>query len=157
MGDGDSKEYQDAAKLGDLVDRGVISRIQLPVSAEEDFLDLTLEGVQPTLGDGEAAVIICAEALGCWVAIDERKVRRICRERYPNLMVVSGVDILSHESVTTALSEVEMKRAALAALTLRKMQVHDNHIDWILSLLDPADVHKCPSLPKRIRNLYPKS
>jgi N-methylhydantoinase A/oxoprolinase/acetone carboxylase beta subunit len=77
----------------------------------ELFLSLVGQNSADALGDGEAAAIAVAHVRRCAVALDERKARRIMRERYPDTEVVMSVDILRDPKVRDALG-VEGSEAA---------------------------------------------
>ena len=103
------------------------------------------------MGDGEAATIACAHCTSSWAAIDERKARRICTERFPQITVASTVDILAHEAVMAAFSAQEMTSAVLAALEVAHMQVQAHQLDWIMSQVPAEKLIHCVSLPRSVR------
>lgn len=63
-------------------------------SALNLFLDMVGTPAPDALGDGEAAVIAAAASRGLDVVMDDRKARRIIRERFPELRAYWTVDLL---------------------------------------------------------------
>ena len=77
------------------------------LSLERAELDLFLEivgaPVGDALGDGEAAAIAVAVSRGLDLAIDDRKARRILRERFSQVRIYWTVDLLRAGPVVTVL------------------------------------------------------
>ncbi len=77
------------------------------LSLEGTELDLFLEIVgapaADALGDGEAAAIAAAVSRGLDLVIDDRKARRIVRERFGQVRTYWTVDVLRAHRVVTAL------------------------------------------------------
>lgn len=146
--------HNDATDLHILLEEGVAETMNFPPHAHTEFIALVSGSSATSLGDGEAATIVSAYATGAWAAIDERKARRICTERYRGIKVASTVDILAHPDVTTAMTEAELSGALLAALEVAHMHVQKEHMDWILQRIDPKRVGNCTSLPRTIRDAY---
>lgn len=151
---GSAKGHTDATDLSNLVAQEIVRELPLLGSAQDEFVALTAGATISSLGDGEAATIACAHASGAWAAIDERKARRICRERYKSVTVVSTVDILAHNSVVQAMTEEEMAKAVFAALEVAHMHVHPNHLEWVTSRISERLLHLCVSLPKTVRERH---
>ena len=76
-------------------------------SLEGTELDLFLEIVgapdRDALGDGEAAAIAVAVSRGLTLVVDDRKARRILRERFSQVQTCWTVDLLQAPSVLKAL------------------------------------------------------
>jgi predicted nucleic acid-binding protein len=66
------------------------------------FLDIVGASSSDALGDGEAAVIAVAVSRGLDLVIDDRKARRILRERFHQVRAFWTVDLLQAHSVTSA-------------------------------------------------------
>jgi len=143
--------HSDATDLDQLLGKGLAKTMKLPVTAQPEYIALVSGTSASSLGDGEAATIASAFATGAWAAIDERKARRICAERYKEVKVASTVDILSHPEVVGGFSESEFSAALLAALEVANMQVHEHHMAWVVSRIDPDRIPNCNSLPRAIR------
>lgn len=69
----------------------------------ELFLDIVGGPATSALGDGEAAAISVAVVRGFALAIDDRKARRIIRERFSHIETFWTADILSDPLVKTVL------------------------------------------------------
>ena len=92
--------------------RGLGSRIEILTLKGAEvrlFLDIVAAPAPDGLGDGEAAVIAAAATRGLDVALDDRKARRIIRERFPPMRAFWTVDLLRAPSVVRALG---IRRAA---------------------------------------------
>ena len=81
--------------------RGV-SVLSLEGSELDVFLDIVSAPAGDALGDGEAAAIAVAVSRGLDLAIDDRKARRILRERFSHVLTYWTVDLLRARSVVAA-------------------------------------------------------
>ena len=73
-------------------------------SAELDlFLEIVGAPAADALGDGEAAAIAMAVSRGLDLVIDDRKARRILRERFSQVRIYWTVDLLRARQVVNAL------------------------------------------------------
>jgi predicted nucleic acid-binding protein len=148
---GIKKGHTDATDLNELLVKGLVSTLKVPASAQAEYIGLVSGSATSSLGDGEAATIASAFAIGAWASIDERKARKICANRYPNIKVASTVDILSHPNVVSSLTKTELSAAILAALEVAHMQVHKHQIDWVINQLPFDRIENCISLPTSVR------
>jgi predicted nucleic acid-binding protein len=101
-----------------------------------------------TLDDGEAATIGYACEVGGIAMIDERKARSLCTDKFPELPVVSTVELLLHETVAIALGEKGRIDAVVSALQLARMRVPPDQIGRVVTVIGAAS---CMSLPKAAR------
>jgi predicted nucleic acid-binding protein len=69
----------------------------------ELFLEIVSAPATDALGDGEAAAIAIAHCRGLNLVIDDRKARRIVRQRFGKIQSFWTVDILLSNSVRSAL------------------------------------------------------
>lgn len=86
--------------------RGLTPRVEVLTLGGAElslFLDIVGAPAPDALGDGEAAVVAAAVTRGLDVALDDRKARRIIRERFPRLRAFWTVDVLRAPSVVRAL------------------------------------------------------
>lgn len=149
---GEASGYTDALDFRTLEKQGVISEIPMNSLSQSEFINLVSGNTISSLGDGEASTIACAYSDRLWAAIDEKKARRICNERYPDIGLVCTVDILAHRAVTANLSKVEHSDAILAALEVANMSVLPEHLEWVVERVDPMRLARCKSLPKFVRD-----
>lgn len=87
------------------------------------FLSLVGQNSADALGDGEAAAIAVARVRRCAVALDDRKARRVVRERYPETTIVMTVDILRDRSIRARLGSEGTKTAFEKAKQFGRMHV----------------------------------
>jgi predicted nucleic acid-binding protein len=148
----DNRSSRDDAKLlSSLVAGGLVSEIAIEALKSDHFEHLVLGNTADTLDDGEAATIACAVEMQAVVVIDERKAKRICRTRYPGLVVASTVDILALDCVAKALGEGQLAEAVYSALSTARMRVLPEHIDWVVNLIGAERAVLCLSLPAHVR------
>lgn len=97
------------------------------LSLEREELDLFLEIVgapaADALGDGEAAAIAMAASRGLDLVIDDRKARRIPRERFSQVCTYWTVDLLQAHSVVAALGHSLVDECFAKALRFGRMHV----------------------------------
>ncbi len=101
--------------------QGSIEIAQLRDKELDLFLSLVSQNSADALGDGEAAVIAIAHVRQCAAALDERKARRIVRERFPEILVLRTVDILQDPSVKARLGEEASEAAFSKAKQFARM------------------------------------
>lgn len=141
----------DAQLLASLIARGLVSEIAIGALNGDHFEHLVLGNSADTLDDGEAATIACAVEMRAVAVIDERKAKRICRARYPWLVVASTIDILALDCVAKALGEERLAEATYNALSAARMRVLPEHINWVVELIGVERTVLCTSLPARVR------
>lgn len=97
------------------------------LSLQRTELDLFLEIVgapaRDALGDGEAAAIVAAVSRGFDLVIDDRKARRIVRERFSQVRTYWTVDLLRSRSVVVALGRPLVDECFAKALRFGRMHV----------------------------------
>lgn len=151
LGEGAKAGHTDAIDLQNLLDTGAAKEFAIPESIQQKYVELVSGSTANSLGDGEAATIACAHGTRSWAAIDERKARRICAERYPHIIIVGTVDILSHDAVVSAFHGQDLSKAVLAALEVAHMQVQPHQMDWVVSQIPAEKLSRCVSLPRSVR------
>jgi predicted nucleic acid-binding protein len=142
----------DAKLVAELQSLALIKALPLDDESSGHFERLVAGKAIDTLDDGEAATIACAVAVKGVPIIDERKASRICKERYPDLLMGSTVDILAHEALSAALDATKLSEAVLNALQRARMRVLPHCLPWVVDLIGPANAGLCPSLPAHVRN-----
>jgi predicted nucleic acid-binding protein len=97
------------------------------LSLENEELDLFLEIVgapsRDALGDGEAAAIVVAASRGLDLVIDDRKARRILRERFSQVRTYWTVDLFRASAVVTALGRTQVEEYFTKAVRIGRMHV----------------------------------
>lgn len=149
---GERNGHRDSAKLQDLIESGDVGLVKLGDVGAEIYTSLVSGSAARTLDDGEAATIAYAQESCCSVLIDERKARKLCADEYPDLVVASSIDILTHNSVRDALGEKGYLEAIVKALQISRMRVPSNQVDMIIALIGEEVAATCNSLPGRRRS-----
>jgi predicted nucleic acid-binding protein len=80
-----------------------VSIVALEGTERDVFLDIVGASSPDALGDGEAATIAIAASRNLDIAIDDRKARRIIRDRFSNLRMYWTVELLQATSVSAVL------------------------------------------------------
>lgn len=140
----------DGLRFRELIRKGLIYESKLDAIAEVEFERLVVGSNVDTLDDGEAATIAAAHSTGQIAILDERKGRRICRERYPDVIFGSTCDILSHPNVERDLGRRALRAAVAAALGEARMSVTIEHRQWALELLEES-AEEFSSLKRAVR------
>jgi len=112
--------------------------------AIECFLELVLE--PDGLDDGEAATIACALDTGATAVLDERKARRVVRERFPGLALTSTAGLFRSLLEQRRMDDERVRTLLLAALQRARMSVPMDEIDWVIGLLGAELAEQCPSI-----------
>lgn len=141
----------DAALLTMLVTTRRVRIVTLDEPALRVFGELVTGATAETLDDGEAATIAFAVAHGAVPAIDERKARRICAERFAALRLLSTADIFAGPAVEAALGHEALSDAVFSALRNARMRVLPARVAWVVALIGAVRASRCPSLPRRVR------
>jgi predicted nucleic acid-binding protein len=148
----DNRSSRDDAKLlASLISNGLISAVAIGTLKGDHFERLVLGDTADTLDDGEAATIACAIEMRAVAVIDERKAKRICQTRYPELIVASTIDILALDIVAETLGKELLAEAVYRALIAARMRVLPGHIDWVVNLIGAERAVLCTSLPGHAR------
>jgi hypothetical protein len=103
------------------------------------------------VGDLGLSEYAYATESGAIPVIDERKAKRICRERYPQVLLGCTVDLFTHPAVEASLGQSGLRDAVFAALQHARMRVLPQHIEWVVRLIGEDRARDCPSLPRAAR------
>jgi len=87
------------------------------------FLGIVGAPAVDALGDGEAAAIAVAVSRGLDLVIDDRKARRILRERFSQVRTYWTVDLLHARPVITALGRYQVDECFAKAQRFGRMHV----------------------------------
>jgi predicted nucleic acid-binding protein len=143
--------HDDARKLQALLDDGFVDLVRLGHTGNGIYESLVEGSALRTLDDGEAATIGYAYEIGGAAMIDERKARNLCVDRFPELQVVSTIDLLLHEIVAGALGRQGQIDAIINALQLARMRVPPDQVNRVVTLIGDQSATSCRSLPKAAR------
>lgn len=152
LDEGRGKGRADAAMVYDLAASGLIELVSLGEVGEQVFEQLVIGPASATLDDGEAATIAYAFEHGTGLGIDERKARRMCREKFPTLNLLSTVEIFKHAHVQDALGPDKLALSVLNALQYGRMRVLRPHHQWVVDLIGQKQAASCKSLPHYLRS-----
>ena len=102
-----TREERVSVDLSQLVCEGIVQVMRLEHLEEElTFVDLAV-----SIDDGEATTGALAFHRGCSVATDDRKARRVLRERFPAVPLVSTLELLNLWAQEESVSDVEIQAA----------------------------------------------
>jgi predicted nucleic acid-binding protein len=101
--------------------RADVEIIDLSGPAIDHFFSLVGRDSLGNLGDGEAATIAIAATRGCAIGLDERKARRIVRERFSSLLLISSFELLRLPSVERTLGTAAIDEAIADASRYGRM------------------------------------
>jgi len=145
------KGRQDAVKLAQLIDSGLVDVVTLGPRGLIQFESLVIGASGGTLDDGEAATIAYAADVGAHALIEERKARRLVVKQYAAMPLGCTVDLLKQESVERALGTIGTADALYNALTGARMRVLPHHIAWVVGVVGKERLASCLSLPEAVR------
>ena len=145
--------HNDAKKLQRLVDSGTVNLVHLGDTGNAIYSSLLEGSAFSTLDDGEAATIGYAHENGAAAMIDEKKARSICEKEFPELPVISTVDLLTHKVIETVLGKEGQIKVIINALRDARMRVPSHQIDMIVNLIGDEAASTCNSLPRAVRTL----
>ncbi|AEA60135.1 hypothetical protein bgla_1g14650 [Burkholderia gladioli BSR3] len=87
-------ERAETAPLRALIDDGLLQLCRMPETAYITYLSLVTGTSADTLDDGESAAIAMASDGAGGVVLDDKKARRILRERFPSLGYGSSLALM---------------------------------------------------------------
>ncbi len=100
-----------------------ISIVSLKDTELDVFLEIVGAPAGDALGDGEAAAIAVTAGRGLDLVIDDRKARRILRQRFSHVHTYWTVDLLQAKSVITKLGRSTADKCFAKALQYGRMHV----------------------------------
>lgn len=148
---GRSRGRVHADRFQEIINSGDVAIVSLGDTGWIHFETLVAGAAQETVDDGEAATIAYAAEHLAVVILDEKKGTRICAARFPDLNIISTLDILLHPKVRESLGDGAFADAVFAALRDARMAVFPQHLDEVLRLIGPDRAVQCPSLPTAAR------
>lgn len=151
LGAGARNGHNDVKKLEALIASGVVTLVELGEVGNVVYSSLVEGSATRTLEDGEAATIAYAHEKSAVAMIDEKKAQSICEERFPDLKVISTIDLLTHKLIKEALGTGEQISSITKALRDARMRVPLHQIEMIVNLIGYEAAVTCNSLPKFVR------
>lgn len=133
------------------IEAGIFRLVQLTEDELETFIELVGAMAPDDLDDGEAATIAIAAHRQLYLVIDESKGRRVAKERFPTLQILDTVDLLKLVGGSHKLPPKEFIRGIENALTVGKMRVAPEQVEWISNIVSREVVQQAPSIR---RSLY---
>ena len=130
-----------------LVDQGLITLVPLDHEGNEWFLELVSD--PDRLDDGEAAAVALALMTGAMPVLDERKARRVFRDRFPGRPLESSAGLFRRLSQSGNLTAEVLRDALFGALRKARMSVVAEESDWVVRTLGSELASQCPSLARR--------
>lgn len=100
------------------------------------------------LGDGESFAIAHASIARGTVVLDDKKARRICSARFPQVSIADSIQLFRHP--LQPLNPDRSRLALESALRTARMHVLEKDFDWVKALLG-QDVDLFPSLRRLAR------
>ena len=140
-----------ATNLEEQIAKKKLTVVELRDLGVQHFENLVSGPAKDTLDDGEAATIAIALELNATPLIDERKATRICKVKYPKLVVGCSVDIFAHEKIEHHLGRDKLVDAVFNALKYGRMRVPPQFMQWVVNLIGQERANECRSLPKSVR------
>jgi predicted nucleic acid-binding protein len=132
-----------------LVTRGLIAVETLDHAGSALFIDLVSD--PDGLDDGESAAIALAVVTGAVPVLDERRARRVFRERFPDRAMQSSAGLFRRLSDSGNLSPEVVRDALFQALKKARMSVVEEELEWVVRTLGTDMVLLCPSLKASAR------
>lgn len=102
----------------------------------------------PSLGDGEAATIAIASVRIFVPIIDERKGRLQAQSNCFGNGAAWSLDLFRHPTVVAGLGPALASDALYLALRDGRMRIHEDHCDYVVSLIGVEHALECRSLPR---------
>lgn len=149
--DGSKSGHEDYKKLKGLIDLKAITLASLGERGENVYLSLIEGSANQTLGDGEASTIAHAVEIGGVAIIDDKKAKKICRERFPLIPIIMTIDLLTYAAVRKDLGRENHKKAIYNALRLARMRIPTEKQKHIVKLIGKTMAADCPSLSHKYR------
>ena len=148
---GRNKGHDDFLQVKVLIRDGLMNVVMLGEQSMETYQSLVIGSAIATLDDGEAATISYALEVGGIPLIDERKARGLCARNYPELTVISTVELLLDRGVSEPLGPDRHIDAVMNALQKARMRVPSDQLSAVRGLIGDERAKRCNSLPAAAR------
>jgi len=131
----DPRDGSDGRRLiATFADAGVLRVINLNEKETEQFIAFAGAPAPDDLGDGESATLACALERG-YAVIDERKATRIAARDFPELRLISSLDLLCSSNSFAKLGEDGVAQAVQSAIKIGRMRVPHSWQEWLRCFL----------------------
>jgi predicted nucleic acid-binding protein len=114
---------------------GFLEVVELDDETIEVFLSLVGAKPPDDLDDGEASTIAYGVTHGAVVVIDERKGRRICRERFPALRTLCSIDLFRLYFSQNDSNLEKCRNALMSAIKIARMHIPPSYREWVDRML----------------------
>ena len=148
--EGERRGHAYSGAIDQIVDHARVERPQLGDRATECFRSLVDGPTVETVDDGEAATIACAIERGGVALIDDGKARRICADRFPELLTAYTVDLLLHRSVQSGFPRDKLALSVFNALRDGRMRVPMGYAKSIIDLVGLTRAAQCSTLARHV-------
>lgn len=135
-----------------LMHRGSVGVVHSAPDDESLLLSFLVGPADQTLDDGEAATLVCASRLQGTAVIDERKATKLAAVRFPQLRILSTLDLLLDATVSAQIGRDTVADAIFNALVDARMRVPSAHMDTVVELLGLERAAACSSIPRKYRS-----
>lgn len=149
--EGVKRGYEEGKEIQNLIDSGTVAVTDLGGTGKSIYASLVAGDTVQTLDDGEASVIACAVEIKGVAVIDERKAKRVCRERFPQTSTMMTIDLLLDEAVGKALGKERQRDAVYKALSKANMRIPRKIERDIVILVGKDRAADCSSLSEGSR------
>jgi len=130
-----------AARTVELIEAGLLTAVPILGEAARLFSLLAAE-----MGDGEAAAVAYAIETEAFVAIDDRKARRVALPLIRKEPAFFTLDLLLSDQVVSTCGKAFALDAVFQALVNARMRVPHQYRAALVRLLGPEKAEQCPSL-----------
>ena len=148
---GKSRGHLCGERLETLIAQGVVAPAELRPADHTVYRSLVEGPTEGTLDDGEAATIAYSVGNEYVALIDERKAKRICAARFPDVFVASTIEMLLDGAVAERLGTSGQSEAIFLALRDARMHVPHHRLQEVIDRIGEHRVAECPSLPRSFR------
>ena len=148
---GDLDKYPVNKNIDDAVKCGVLSIVGMNSMEATTFLEFVYDENSNLLDQGEAATLAISSHRSGLAIVDEKKGTRIASQQVPPINVVSTLDLLNYIEKADGSNSVEIDKALYNSLIHARMRVPAAYENWVVSKLAKAQIEKCSSLRRSIR------
>ena len=124
-------------------------KVRVATLSESEYQEFDrLVSGSPSLGDGEAATIAVAAQRLLLPVIDDQRGRLRAQASCSGKRPAWSLDFFRHPEVVADLGTACASDALYLALRDGRMRIHEDHCDFVVSLIGVQQALECTSLPK---------